>query len=71
MPGAVKINVKIPNIQEAADRLNNMGLAVGEFSEAMHVFNLEFPFEVAITIVDGCEGSIRGSSQEIAEAEAV
>ncbi|MGA9099837.1 MAG: hypothetical protein WB392_13000 [Methanotrichaceae archaeon] len=71
MPGAVKINGKILNIQVATERLNNMGLAVGKFSEAMHVINLEFPFVVAIISGDSCEGSIRGSSQEIAEAEAV
>jgi len=71
MLGAVKINGKILSIQKAADRLNNMGLAVGEFPEAMHVFSLEFTFVVPITIVDGCEASIRALSQEIAESEAV
>ena len=71
MSGFMQIGGKVLNIQEAAEKLNSMGLDAGDFSEAMHVFNLEFPFEVAIVSGDGCEGSIRSSSQEITEAEAI
>ena len=71
MPGAVKINGKILSIQEAADRLNDMGLDVGEFSEATYIFSLEFPFDAAITIVDGYECSILGNSHAVIELEAV
>lgn len=71
MFGMVRIGAKLLSIQEAADRLKNTGLFVGEFSESMRILSLEFPFVVAIPIVNACEGSIRGSSQEITEAEAV
>ena len=70
MSGMVHVGGKLLSIQEAAEKLNNMGLDASDFSEAMHVFNLEFPFEVAIMSGDGCECSIRYSSQEITEAEA-
>ena len=71
MSGFMQIGGKVLNIQEAAEKLNSMGLDASDFSEAMHVFNLEFPFEVAIVSGDGCEGSIRSSYKEITEAEAI
>ncbi len=74
----VQIGGKVLSIQYTAEKSNNMSLAAGDFSEAMHIFNLEFPFEDAVMSGDGCEGSIRGSSheirgfsQEITEAEAI
>ena len=70
MCGKVRIGAKLLAIQEATDILNNMGFAA-DFSDAAYIFSLEFLFDAAITIVDGCESSIRGSSQEIAEAEAI
>ena len=45
MAGMVRIGGKLLSIQEAAEKLNNMGLDAGEFSEALHVFNLEFPLK--------------------------
>ncbi len=71
MSGFVRINGKILIIQEEAEKLNNMSLDIGDFSEAMHVFSLEYLFEVVKMSGDGCKGSIRGSGQEITEAEAV
>ncbi len=71
MAGIVGINDKIMGIQEAAEKSNNIILAFGNFSEAMHIFNLEFPFEDAIMSGDSCEGSIRVSSQKIIKAEAI
>ncbi len=67
----VHIGRKLLSIQEAAEKMNNIGLDAGDFSEAMHVFNLKFPFEVAIMSCDCCKGSVRGSSQEITESEAI
>ncbi len=71
MSGIGHIGGKVLSIQEAAEELENMGPDVGDFSEAMHIFNLELPFEFATISIDGCKGSIRSSSQEITEAEAV
>ncbi|MGA9099505.1 MAG: hypothetical protein WB392_11315 [Methanotrichaceae archaeon] len=71
MSGLMRIDGKVLTIQEAAKKLNNMGLVTGDFSEAMYVFNLEFPFVVAIMSGDGCESSIRVSSQEITKSEAI
>lgn len=71
MCGMARIGGKVLSIQEAAEKLNNIGLAAGDFSDAMHIFHLEFPFEIAIMSCDCCKGSIRGSSQEITESEAI
>ncbi len=71
MSSFVRIGGKVLAIQEADVKSNNISLVAGNFSEAMHIFNSEFPFEDAIMSGDGCEGSIRGSSQEITEAEAI
>ncbi len=71
MAGIVRINDKIMGIQEAAEKSNNICLASVNFSEAMHIFNLAYPFEDAIMSGSGCKGSIRGSSQKIAKAEAI
>lgn len=71
MSGFMRIGGKVLNIQEAAEKLNGMCLDAGDFSEAMHVFKLEFPFEVAIVSGDNCEGSIQSTSQEITAAEAI
>ncbi len=71
MSGLVRIGGKILTIQDAAEKSNNISLASGNFSGAVHIFNLEYPFEDAIMRGDGCEGSIRVSSQEITEAEAI
>ncbi len=71
MSGFVRMGRFVLTIQKAAEKLNNMGLDAGDLSDAAHVFNLEYPFEVAIMSGDGCEGYIRGSSQGIAEAEAI
>jgi len=71
MSGLVRIGGKILTIQDAAEKSNNIRLASGNFSEAMHIFNLEYPFEDAIMSGSGCKGSIRGSSQKIAKAEAI
>ncbi len=69
MCGMVRIGGKVLTIQEAAEKLNNISLNVGDFSDAMHLFNTKFPFVVAIMSSDGHESSIRGSSKEITEAE--
>ena len=71
MCGVVHIGGKVLTIQEANEKLDNMGLDAGDFSESMRAFNLEYPFEVAIMSTDGCECSIRCSSQEIVESEAI
>ena len=71
MCGKVRVGGKILSTVEAAKRLEALGLSVDDFSEAMHVFNLEFPFVVAIISSDGHESSIQGSSQKITESEAV
>lgn len=71
MFGLAQISGKILTIQDAAEKLNKISLSSGDFSGAMHIFNLEFPFGDAIISGGGCEGSIRLSSQEITEAEAI
>ncbi len=57
MCGMVPIGGKLLSILEAAENMNDICL--------------DIPFEVAIIIVDGCEGSIRCFSQEITESEAI
>jgi len=68
MSGFMQIGGKILTIQDAAEKSNNISLASDNFSEAMHIFNLEYPFEDAIMSGSGCKGSIRGSSQEITKS---
>ena len=65
-----RIGRKLFGIQEVAEKLNSIDLVVGYFSEALHIFNLGFPIEAIIMSSDGCEGSFRGPSQEIAKPEA-
>ncbi len=71
MCGMVRIGRKLLDVQEATEKLNSIGLGADDFSKAMHIFNYIFPFEGAIVSTDGWEGSIRGSSKEITETEAV
>ncbi|MGA9100324.1 MAG: hypothetical protein WB392_15490 [Methanotrichaceae archaeon] len=69
MCGMVRIGGKLLGIHEAAKKVNDIGLAAGDFSEAIPIFSLEFPSEAAITNGDVYECSIRFSSQELSETE--
>ncbi len=69
MAGIVRISGKIMSIHGAAEKMNNISLAAGDFPDVLHVFSLEFPSEAAIPNGDVHEGSIRCSSQELSETE--
>ena len=71
MCGMVHIGGKVPSILEAAEKMNVIGLDAGDFSEAMNIFNLEFPLEFAKMNTDGCKGAILGLSQDLTESEAI
>lgn len=71
MARIVRISGKIMSIHGAAEKMNNISLDAGDFPDVLHVFNLDYPSEVAITNSDVHECSIRFSSQDLTEAEII
>jgi len=71
MCDVVHISGKLLSINGSTEteKMNYIAPDVGDLSDALFVFNLESPSEVAITNGDVREGSIRRPSQDLIETE--